>query len=114
MQSLWNDTEAATFGTDPLGQRVYTSRLLGRNPELVLHGGGNTSVKIGDALFVKGSGSPLAAIDENGFVEMNRAALAAIVDTDMPEEPTAREAAFKEAVMAARRRPELGQRPSVE
>ena len=28
-----------------LALRVYTTRLLGRNPELVLHGGGNTSVK---------------------------------------------------------------------
>lgn len=46
MQSHWNDTEAASFGTDLLGQRVYTSRLLGRNPALVLHGGGNTSVKV--------------------------------------------------------------------
>src|SRR5437867_1264098 len=46
MQSLWNDQEATTFGTDLLGQRVYTSRLLGRNPALVLHGGGNTSVKV--------------------------------------------------------------------
>lgn len=98
----------------PLATIIKLSRFYGSDPEFVLAGGGNTSVKIGDALFVKGSGSPLAAIDENGFVEMNRAALAAIVDTDMPEEPTAREAAFKEAVMAARRRPELGQRPSVE
>ena len=43
MQSLWNDTDAAQY-TDPLDLRVYTSRLLGKNPELVLHGGGNTSV----------------------------------------------------------------------
>ena len=45
MQSQWNDHEAAQFGADPLGQRVYTSRLLGRESSLVLHGGGNTSVK---------------------------------------------------------------------
>ncbi len=71
MESLWNDQEAATFGTDPLGQRVYTSRLLGRNPALVLHGGGNTSVKtvekdfFGDEValcHVKGSGWDLATI----------------------------------------------------
>ena len=41
MKSLWNDAEAATFG-GPLGTRVYTSRLLGRDRSLVLHGGGNT------------------------------------------------------------------------
>src|SRR5271165_3951040 len=45
MRSLWNSAEAAGFPGD-LGQRVYSSRLLGRDPSLVLHGGGNTSVKV--------------------------------------------------------------------
>ena len=44
MRSLWNDNDAAAW-TDDLGLRVYTSRLLGGDPTLVLHGGGNTSVK---------------------------------------------------------------------
>ena len=74
MKSLWNDAEAAAFQGE-LGQRVYTSRLLGRESALVLHGGGNTSVKIagrnlvGDEetiLWVKGSGGDLARIDESG------------------------------------------------
>lgn len=84
MQSLWNDTEAATFGNDALGQRVYTSRLLGRNPELVLHGGGNTSVKVtekdyfGDSVdicYVKGSGWDLATIERAGFAPVRMEAL---------------------------------------
>lgn len=75
MQSLWNDQEAARFTTD-LAQRVYTSRLLGRDHTLVLHGGGNTSVKLveknifGDEehiLYVKGSGWDLESIEEQGF-----------------------------------------------
>lgn len=75
MRSAWSDEEAAGF-EGPLGQRVYTSRLLGRNPSLVLHGGGNTSVKVPEQdlfgeqlelLYVKGSGSDLASIDERGF-----------------------------------------------
>src|SRR5438034_8697004 len=45
MKSLWDDAEAARFG-GPLGPRIYTSRLLGRDKSLVLHGGGNTSVKL--------------------------------------------------------------------
>ena len=45
MKSRWSDAEAAQF-TGPLGPRVYTSRLLGRDKSLVLHGGGNTSVKL--------------------------------------------------------------------
>ncbi|MCF7787277.1 MAG: bifunctional aldolase/short-chain dehydrogenase [Prosthecobacter sp.] len=84
MQSLWNDQEAATFGTDLLGQRVYTSRLLGRNPSLVLHGGGNTSVKVteqdffGDSVdlcYVKGSGWDLATIEPAGFSPVRMEAL---------------------------------------
>jgi len=82
MQSLWNDVEASQF-SDDLGQRVYTSRLLGRESTLVLHGGGNTSVKISEQdllgqeetiLYVKGSGWDLERIDRPGFspVRLNR------------------------------------------
>ncbi len=75
MKSLWNDADAARC-EDELQLRVYTSRLLGSNPELVLHGGGNTSVKIResnlvgeqeDILYVKGSGWDLATIEAPGF-----------------------------------------------
>jgi rhamnose utilization protein RhaD (predicted bifunctional aldolase and dehydrogenase) len=56
--------------------RVYTTRLLGRNSELVLHGGGNTSVKTSikdidgknyDVLCVKGSGWDMAEIEPAGL-----------------------------------------------
>src|SRR5688572_22857302 len=59
-----------------LALRVYTSRLLGQEPALVLHGGGNTSVKTRareysgaeiDCLCVKGSGWDLGAIEPAGF-----------------------------------------------
>src|SRR6266498_2991359 len=75
MRSLWSDREAGQF-PGPLGARVYTSRLLGRDKSLVLHGGGNTSVKLReknlfgedvDVLYVKGSGRDLATIDAAGF-----------------------------------------------
>jgi rhamnose utilization protein RhaD (predicted bifunctional aldolase and dehydrogenase)/NAD(P)-dependent dehydrogenase (short-subunit alcohol dehydrogenase family) len=75
MKSLWSDAEAAQF-TGPLGPRVYTSRLLGRERSLVLHGGGNTSVKLReknlfgeeeDVLYVKGSGWDLETIEPAGF-----------------------------------------------
>jgi len=45
MKNLWLDKEAAKY-TDALALRVYSSRLLGQNSALVLHSGGNTSVKI--------------------------------------------------------------------
>jgi rhamnose utilization protein RhaD (predicted bifunctional aldolase and dehydrogenase)/NAD(P)-dependent dehydrogenase (short-subunit alcohol dehydrogenase family) len=75
MKNLWNDTEAAQFPGD-LGLRVYSSRLLGRDKSLVLHGGGNTSVKIAEKnllgeeealLYVKGSGWDLEFIEAAGF-----------------------------------------------
>jgi len=74
MRNRWNDDEAARFKGD-LALRVYTSRLLGSDPALVLHGGGNTSVKstvtdvLGEAvevLYIKGSGWDLATIEEAG------------------------------------------------
>lgn len=79
MKSLWNDAEAAEFSArfpGPLASRVYTSRLLGRDKSLVLHGGGNTSVKLTEknlfgepqeVLYVKGSGWDLETIEPAGF-----------------------------------------------
>ncbi len=78
MQSLWNDSDAAKFPGD-LGQRVYTSRLLGCDRALVLHGGGNTSVKVREKnifgeeeeiLYVKGSGGDLGNIEASGFAPL--------------------------------------------
>jgi len=67
MKSLFDDTIAAKYANDPLTMRVYTSQLLGRNQDLVLHGGGNTSVKIDKVLYVKGSGWNLDTIEKEGF-----------------------------------------------
>jgi rhamnose utilization protein RhaD (predicted bifunctional aldolase and dehydrogenase)/NAD(P)-dependent dehydrogenase (short-subunit alcohol dehydrogenase family) len=84
MRSLWSDADAertieryADQGVArDLALRVYTSRLLGREPKLVLHGGGNTSVKtvmrdlLGEeteVLCVKGSGWDMAAIEPAGL-----------------------------------------------
>ena len=78
MKSRWNDAEAAKYvaeygaawGED-LALRTYTSRLIGQEQDVVLHGGGNTSVKgqwrnaWGEpmaAVYVKGSGWDLAKI----------------------------------------------------
>ena len=84
MHSLWDDRIAQTFGADALALRVYSSRLLGQDPSLVLHGGGNTSVKLTvphflggevDALYVKGSGWDLATIQTEGFSPVRMDAL---------------------------------------
>ncbi len=76
MLNRWDDIEAAHCNNDKLSVRVYSSRLLGREPDLVLFGGGNTSVKTSctdifgdgvDVIQVKGSGWDLATIEPNGF-----------------------------------------------
>ncbi|MBX3249015.1 MAG: bifunctional aldolase/short-chain dehydrogenase [Myxococcales bacterium] len=85
MQSRYSDEEAQTyldrFGALPgsnadVALRVYTSRLIGRDPSLVLHGGGNTSVKTTleddtgsavEVLCVKGSGWDLGEIEPAGL-----------------------------------------------
>ena len=78
MKSRWNEAEAAQL-TGPLGPRIYTSRLLGQEKSLVLHGGGNTSVKLREkdvfgveqeVLYVKGSGADLEAINAVNFAPL--------------------------------------------
>lgn len=70
------DSYAKAGVSSDLALRIYTTRLLGQNPKLVLHGGGNTSVKtrlrdlLGeetDVLCVKGSGWDMAHIEPTGL-----------------------------------------------
>ena len=92
MQSLWSDDDAqaavehyATQGVnEDLALRTYSARLLGRDPALVMHGGGNTSVKTTardlfgeevEVLCVKGSGWDLATIEPPGHPAVERAPL---------------------------------------
>ena len=92
MNSLYDDNVAKAFTTD-LEFRVYTSRLLGGDSSLVLHGGGNTSVKSvvdgEEILYVKGSGWDLATIEAEGFAPVKldvlkqMAALTKLSDTEM-------------------------------
>ena len=84
MKSRWSDAEAAELVdrlaengvADDLALRVYTTRLLGQDPKLVLHGGGNTSLKTyatdvagerHQMLHVKGSGWDMAHIETEGL-----------------------------------------------
>jgi rhamnose utilization protein RhaD (predicted bifunctional aldolase and dehydrogenase)/NAD(P)-dependent dehydrogenase (short-subunit alcohol dehydrogenase family) len=100
MKSHWDDAEAARAAGD-LALRCYSSRLLGREPTLVLHGGGNTSVKVRersilgddeDILYVKGSGWDLATIEPAGFAPVRLdhlkrlATLPALSDLEMVNE----------------------------
>ncbi len=92
MNNLWCDEEAKKYKSD-LDLRVYTSNLLGCSDELVLHGGGNTSVKTvvdcEDILLVKGSGWDLVSIKAEGFAPvkmktlLEMAKLKELSDSDM-------------------------------
>jgi rhamnose utilization protein RhaD (predicted bifunctional aldolase and dehydrogenase)/NAD(P)-dependent dehydrogenase (short-subunit alcohol dehydrogenase family) len=106
MKSGWVERDAAAFvaegaksGIDrDLALRVYTTRLLGRDPKLVLHGGGNTSLKTripdlfgdeADVLHIKASGADMATVDPAGLPAVRLAplrrlrALDAIADEDL-------------------------------
>lgn len=76
MKNLFSDTKSFN---DDLDLRVYTSNLLGGEANLVLHGGGNTSVKTQvngeEVLHVKGSGWDLSDIKREGFAPVKMSAL---------------------------------------
>lgn len=96
MQSRWSDEQAKQYieryasapASNPdLALRVYSSRLIGREPTLVLHGGGNTSVKtrlvddtgeLVEVLCVKGSGWDLGDIEPAGLPAVRLATLTAL------------------------------------
>jgi rhamnose utilization protein RhaD (predicted bifunctional aldolase and dehydrogenase)/NAD(P)-dependent dehydrogenase (short-subunit alcohol dehydrogenase family) len=99
MLSRWVDRDAqaavdryAASGVDrELALRVYTTRLLGGDPKLVLHGGGNTSVKLrvpdlldqpADVLCVKGSGWDMAKIEPPGLPAVRLPALHQLLKRD--------------------------------
>jgi rhamnose utilization protein RhaD (predicted bifunctional aldolase and dehydrogenase)/NAD(P)-dependent dehydrogenase (short-subunit alcohol dehydrogenase family) len=68
--------------TDPLDSLVHLSHLLGQETRLVQPGGGNTSIKLGDALLVKGSGTDLRTIGREGFTRLSLARLAPLAAAD--------------------------------
>ena len=97
MQNLWDNDEAKGFACEfaaageAVALRVYTSRLLGRDSALVLHGGGNTSVKttqhdlLGrevEVLCVKGSGWDLVNIEPPGLPAVRLDALRELQQLD--------------------------------
>ena len=114
MKSRWD--ESRSFD-DALDECVYGSRLIGGDPSLVLHGGGNTSVKadwtditgsVVQALYVKGSGWDLASIEAPGFTPLPLDRLHSLADLDALSDPE-----MMAALSAARLDPAAPQ-PSVE
>ncbi len=85
MPSRWNDA-AAQRCTSALALRAHTSRLIGSDRDLVLQGGGNTSLKQGPVLHVKGTGTDLARVNEQDFTAMDLPRLQALLaDSTLPD-----------------------------
>ncbi|HHU63376.1 MAG TPA: SDR family NAD(P)-dependent oxidoreductase [Clostridiales bacterium] len=93
---------------------VHISNYFGSKPEFVLAGGGNTSYKTAEHLYVKGSGTVLADITEEDFVKMNRKLLGQLWEREYSKDPAEREAQVLEDLMNARERSEYDKRPSLE
>ncbi|MEN9300609.1 MAG: hypothetical protein RLZZ254_390 [Actinomycetota bacterium] len=90
------DTSVLPQNADALDELVLASQLLGRDESLVLHGGGNTSVKAPwrditgnsiEAIYVKGSGWDLATIERPGFTPMPIDRLAALLELETLSDP---------------------------
>ena len=90
------------------------SDLYGRNKDLVIAGGGNTSFKDGKHIWIKASGSPLAGMMEHDLVMLNREKLSIIAGRQYSEDPVTREEEVKSDLFAAIEGGAQGKRPSVE
>ena len=84
-----------------LFELINISHYYGNNSEFVIAGGGNTSYKNRDNLWVKSSGISLAEIDKNGFVCLSREKLKIISTKNYPADVVARERAIKEDLINA-------------
>ena len=100
MQSRWNDEDAnryvetarAAGQSEALGLRIYSSRIIGGDPDLVLHGGGNTSVKVVaedglELMHIKGSGWDLDTIEAPGLPAVQLAPLLEVRDGPKLSDP---------------------------
>ncbi len=97
-----------------LNELVKFSNFYGSNEELVLAGGGNTSAKDGDVMYIKGSGTRLADITAEGFVKMSRQKISEIFTKVYPDDDKSREALSLADLMAAKLPGQENKRPSVE
>jgi rhamnose utilization protein RhaD (predicted bifunctional aldolase and dehydrogenase) len=93
---------------------VEISRFYGVNSDYVLAGGGNTSWKDKDTLYIKASGSSLGEAAVESFVKMDRNALALIWEKEYPPSGAERESAVLADIMNSRKVGEEAKRPSVE
>ena len=97
-----------------IAKLIEVSQSYGKQKDYTLGGGGNTSFKDQNHLYVKASGHSLATITEDGFAVLDRGKLQAMIHKTYSEDPQTREYEVKEDLMASRIDPKSDLRPSVE
>jgi len=96
-----------------INKLIEISRRYGSDKNYVIAGGGNTSYKNDEYVWIKGSGTSLAVIDADGFVRLNRKKLKLIGEKEYPQDVVLREEQVKNDLAAAID-DKSGKRPSVE
>ncbi len=102
------------LGEASIQELIEISQFYGKQNDFVIAGGGNTSYKDDDHLYIKASGHSLANINEDGFAQLDRKVLQLIGRKTYSTDVMARENEIKNDLLNARIHPEKGQRPSVE
>ena len=93
---------------------IEISQFYGKQKDFVIAGGGNTSYKDENHIYIKASGHSLATIGEDGFAQLDRKGLQLIAGKTYSEDVMERENQIKNDLLNSRVHPEKGQRPSVE
>ena len=93
---------------------IEISQFYGKQKDFVIAGGGNTSYKDENHIYIKASGHSLATIGEDGFAQLDRKGLQLIAVKTYSEDVMERENQIKNDLLNSRVHPEKGQRPSVE
>jgi len=93
---------------------IDISHFYGKNSDYIIAGGGNTSFKTADHMWVKASGTTLEDIAESGFAVLDRTKLACIAVNRYSDDPNRREQEIKDDLLRANVHPENRLRPSVE
>jgi NAD(P)-dependent dehydrogenase (short-subunit alcohol dehydrogenase family)/rhamnose utilization protein RhaD (predicted bifunctional aldolase and dehydrogenase) len=97
-----------------INELIEISKYYGINKDYVIAGGGNTSFKNDDTIWIKASGQSLARLNEEGLVALSRQKLHTISTANYSDDPVIREEQVKEDMFRSILDPAKNKRPSVE
>ncbi len=102
------------FNKKSISLLLDLSREFGSDPRYVIAGGGNSSIKDGSVMYVKGSGSRMGTITADGFVAMDLGRMSVIWEKPYSKDADRREEEVLVDLLASRKPGEEQKRPSVE